>query len=83
MNTARTFLRVYLIVYYGLLIGAGGTLWRADLLSNVQTVWVVAVGMGAIGLGVLLWVVSRGRKREGRSLTDDPPRGDEASSNDC
>lgn len=71
MTAARTFLRVYLTVYYVLLIGAGVTLWRSGLLGRVQTVWVVTVGMSAIGLGVLLWVVSRGRKREG---SKDPVR---------
>jgi hypothetical protein len=64
VSGARTFLRIYLTVYYALLVGAGLMLWRSGVLSRIQTSWIIVVGISGIGLGVLLWAVSRERRRD-------------------
>jgi hypothetical protein len=70
VSGAQTFLRIYLIVYFALLVGAGLTLWRSGVLGRIHTDWIVAVGISAVGLGVLLWAVSRERRHHG---TASPP----------
>jgi hypothetical protein len=69
VSGAQTFLRIYLIVYYALLVGAGLMLWRAGVLGRIQADWIIVAGVTAIGLGVLLWALSR----EGRRDADTSP----------
>jgi hypothetical protein len=52
------FMRLYLIGYFILLVGALLALWQAGILKQISGVW-LAIGLViAIGLGVLLAVSS-------------------------
>jgi hypothetical protein len=70
------FLRVYLAVYYALVLGAGVTLWRAGVLPQLAGFWVIAVGIGAVGAGILLAVVSQERRQGETTASDKPASGD-------
>lgn len=53
------FVRLYLIGYFILLLGAGVALWRSGVLDQVPRVWAVIAAVVAIGLGAMLAIVSR------------------------
>ena len=46
------FLKIYLIGYFVLLLGAGLALWRSGILRQIPGVWL------AIGLGIMLAVAT-------------------------
>jgi hypothetical protein len=52
------FLTVYLIGYFILLLGAGLALWQAGILRQIPGVWLAIGAIIAIGLGIMLAVVS-------------------------
>jgi len=52
-------MRLYLVAYFGLLIGAGIALWRAGVLDRIPARWIVIAAVIAAGLGTLLAIVSR------------------------
>jgi formate-dependent nitrite reductase membrane component NrfD len=56
-----TFVRVYLAIYFLLLVGAVVTLWQADILTHVPVLWLAAGLALAVGLGVVLGLTSRRR----------------------
>ena len=53
-----TFVRVYLVGYFVLIVGALLALWRADILSHIPFVWIAIALIVAIGLGIMLAVTS-------------------------
>ena len=50
----RVLLRLYLLVYYSLIIGAVVTIWRSGLLEYLHGWWTVVTISGAVVLGALL-----------------------------
>ena len=54
------FLKIYLIGYFILLLGAGLALWRSGILRQIPGVWLAIGLIIAIGLGIML-AVSSGR----------------------
>ena len=52
------FLKIYLIGYFTLLLGAGLALWQAGILRQIPGVWLAIGAIIAIGLGVMLAVAS-------------------------
>ena len=52
------FLKIYLIGYFILLIGAGLALWQAGILRQIPGVWLAIGSLIAIGFGIMLAVVS-------------------------
>ena len=52
------FLKIYLIGYFILLLGAGLALWRSGILRQIPGVWLAIGAIIAIGLGIMLAVAS-------------------------
>jgi hypothetical protein len=52
------FLRLYLIGYFVLLLGAAWALWESGVLSEIPGVWIAIAAVIAVGLGIMLAVVS-------------------------
>jgi hypothetical protein len=52
------FLKIYLIGYFILLLGAGLALWRSGILRQIPGVWLASGLIIAIGLGIMLAVAS-------------------------
>ena len=52
------FLKIYLIGYFILLLGAGLALWQAGILRQIPGVWLAIGAIIAIGLGIMLAVAS-------------------------
>ena len=55
------FLKLYLIGYFVLLIGAGMALWQAGVLDNIPGMWLAIGVIIAIGFGIMLAVASTPR----------------------
>jgi peptidoglycan/LPS O-acetylase OafA/YrhL len=55
------FLKLYLIGYFVLLVGALLALWQAGMLDQIPPVWLLIGGVIAVGLGIMLAVVSAPR----------------------
>lgn len=55
------FLKLYLVGYFVLLIGAGLALWQAGVLDNIPTVWLGIGLIVAVGFGIMLAVASSPR----------------------
>jgi len=53
-----SFIRVYIVGYFVLIIGALLALWKADILSHMPFLWIAIGLIIAIGLGILLAVTS-------------------------
>jgi hypothetical protein len=53
-----TFIRLYLVGYFVLVIGALLAVWQAGILARIPLVWVAIGLLIAIGLGVVLAVTS-------------------------
>jgi hypothetical protein len=56
-----TLLRVYVFAYFLLVLGAAASLWTAGILARLPLVWVALAVAAALGLGVLLLVLSSNR----------------------
>ena len=52
------FLKIYLIGYFILLLGAGLALWRSGILHQIPGVWLAIAAVIAIGLGIMLAVTA-------------------------
>jgi hypothetical protein len=52
------FMRLYLIGYFVLLLGAGLALWQAGILRHIPLVWLAIGCVVAVGLGIVLAVSS-------------------------
>lgn len=55
------FLKLYLIGYFVLLLGAGLALWQAGVLDDIPAIWLAIGAIVAVGLGIMLAVVSSPR----------------------
>jgi hypothetical protein len=52
------FLKIYLIGYFVLLLGAGLALWQSGIMRQIPGVWLAIGLIIAIGLGIMLAVAS-------------------------
>ena len=52
------FLKLYLIGYFVLLLGAAWALWDSGILRQIPGIWIAMGVVIAVGLGVMLAVVS-------------------------
>jgi hypothetical protein len=52
------FMRLYLIGYFVLLVGAVLALWQSGILRQIPGVWLAIGAVIAVGLGILLAVSS-------------------------
>lgn len=52
------FLKLYLVGYFVLLVGAGLALWQAGVLDDIPLIWLAIGIIVAIGLGIMLAVAS-------------------------
>ena len=55
------FLKLYLVGYFILLIGAGLALWQSGLLDEIPGIWLAIGIVVAVGLGIMLAVGSSPR----------------------
>ena len=55
------FLKLYLVGYFILLIGAGLALWQSGLLDEIPGMWLAIGIVVAVGLGIMLAVASSPR----------------------
>jgi hypothetical protein len=51
-------MRIYIAVYFVLVIGALFALWQADILSRIPFVWMAIGLIVVVGLGIMLFVTS-------------------------
>ena len=51
-------LTLYLVGYFILLLGGAWVLWQSGILAQVPGVWIAIAALIAIGLGIMLAVVS-------------------------
>jgi hypothetical protein len=52
------FLKLYLVGYFILLLGAGMALWQSGVLRQIPGIWLGIAAIIAIGLGIMLAVAS-------------------------
>ncbi len=52
------FLKLYLIGYFLLLLGAGWALFQSGILDQIPGVWIAIAALIAVGLGIMLAVAS-------------------------
>jgi hypothetical protein len=55
------YLKLYLIGYFVLLVGAGLALWQAGILDEIPGVWLAIGAIIAVGFGIMLAVASSPR----------------------
>ncbi len=55
------FLKLYLVGYFVLLIGAGLALWQAGVLDDIPPIWLGIGAIAAVGFGIMLAVASSPR----------------------
>jgi hypothetical protein len=55
------FLKLYLVGYFLLLVGAVLALWQAGVLKEIPGVWLAIAAVVAIGFGIMLAVASAPR----------------------
>ena len=55
------FLKLYLIGYFILLLGAGLALWQSGILDEIPGIWLAIGIVVAVGLGIMLAVASSPR----------------------
>ena len=60
-NVFMKFLKVYLIGYFILLVGAGLALWQSGILDEIPGIWLAIGLVVAVGLGIMLAVASSPR----------------------
>jgi drug/metabolite transporter (DMT)-like permease len=52
------FLRLYLVGYFLLLVGAALALWQSGILDEIPGVWLAIGAVIAVGFGIMLAVAS-------------------------
>ena len=52
------FLKIYLIGYFLLLLGAFLALWQSGILDQIPGIWLAIGGLVAVGFGIMLAVSS-------------------------
>ena len=55
------YLKLYLVGYFVLLIGAGLALWQSGILEQIPGIWLAIGVIVAVGLGIMLAVASSPR----------------------
>ena len=55
------FLKLYLVGYFVLLVGAGLALWQAGVLDDIPGIWLAIGIIVAVGFGIMLAVASSPR----------------------
>jgi len=55
------FLKLYLVGYFVLCVGAGLALWQAGVLDDIPTIWLAIGLIVAVGFGIMLAVASSPR----------------------
>jgi hypothetical protein len=55
------YLKLYLVGYFVLLLGAGLALWQARVLDDIPPIWLGIGAVIAIGFGIMLAVASSPR----------------------
>jgi hypothetical protein len=55
------FLKLYLVGYFILLVGAGLALWQAGVLDDIPGMWLAIGVVVAVGFGIMLAVASAPR----------------------
>jgi len=55
------YLKLYLVGYFVLLIGAGLALWQSGILDEIPGIWLAIGVIVAVGLGIMLAVASSPR----------------------
>ena len=55
------FLKLYLVGYFVLCVGAGLALWQAGGLDDIPAIWQAIAVIVAVGLGIILAVASSPR----------------------
>ena len=55
------YLKLYLIGYFVLLVGAGLALWQAGVLDDIPPIWLGIGAIVAVGFGIMLAVASSPR----------------------
>jgi hypothetical protein len=61
MQMGMKFLKLYLVGYFVLLVGAGLALWQAGVLDDIPVVWLAIGIIVAVGFGIMLAVASTPR----------------------
>ena len=64
------FLKLYLVGYFVLLIGAGMALWQAGVLDDIPGMWLATGIVIAIGFGIMLAVASSPRNVTTTTMRD-------------
>jgi hypothetical protein len=54
------FMKLYLVGYFILVIGAVAALWQSGILDKIPGIWIAIGALVAVGLGIML-AVSSGR----------------------
>ena len=52
------FLKLYLVGYFVLLLGAAWALWESGILDEIPGVWIAIAAVIAVGLGIMLAVAT-------------------------
>jgi len=65
------FLKLYLIGYFILLLGAGLALWQARILEQIPPMWIGIAAIIAVGCGIMLAVASAPRTVTTTTTHDD------------
>lgn len=60
-NRSMKYLKLYLVGYFVLLIGAGLALWQAGVLDDIPGIWLAIGIIVAVGFGIMLAVASTPR----------------------
>jgi hypothetical protein len=55
------YLKLYLVGYFVLLVGAGLALWQAGVLDDIPGIWLTIGVIVAVGFGIMLAVASSPR----------------------
>ena len=61
MSMSMKFLKLYLVGYFVLLVGAGLALWQAGVLDDIPGIWLAIGVIVAVGFGIMLAVASSPR----------------------
>ena len=56
--TFMRFLKLYLVGYFILLLGAGLALWQSGILRQIPGIWLAIGAIIAVGFGIMLAVAS-------------------------
>jgi hypothetical protein len=60
-NRSMKYLKLYLVGYFVLLIGAGLALWQAGVMDDIPGIWLAIGVIVAVGFGIMLAVASTPR----------------------